>query len=125
MQKLAQLAVVALLVFPLLAQTSAAPEVRPATPEVLAADTPRTTVEGNKFLAPAGWSIAVRDRATILEAPEGGSRIALVDVKADDADAAVAAAWKQYGVEPKWPLINKAEGADRDGWTSEIGRASW
>lgn len=118
MQKLAQLVVLVLLTLPLFAQAPAAPEVRPATPEVLAADTPRTTVEGNKFLAPAGWSIAVRDRATILEAPEGGSRIALIDVKADDADAAVAAAWKQYGVEPKWPLINKAEGADRDGWSS-------
>lgn len=118
MQKLAQLVVVALLAVPLLAQVPPAPEVRPAAPEVLAADAPRTTVEGNKFIAPAGWSVAVRDRATILEVPEGGSRIALIDVKADDVDAAVAAAWKQYGVEPKWPLINKAEGADRDGWTS-------
>ncbi len=111
MQKLAQLVVVALLAFPLFAQA-------PAAPEVLAADSARTTVEGNKFIAPAGWSITVLDRATILESPEGGSRVALIDVKADDADAAVAAAWKQYGVEPKWPLFNKAEGADRDGWTS-------
>ncbi len=111
MQKLAQLtAVLLLLALPVLAQ--------PAPAEVLAADTPRTTAEGNKFIAPAGWSISVRDRATILEAPERNSRIALIDVKADDADSAVAAAWKQYGVDPKWPLFNKAEASDRDGWTN-------
>src|SRR5689334_3401661 len=100
MHKLAQLAAVLIVAASLAAQTPA--------PEVLAADTARTTVEGNKFLAPAGWSISVRDRATLLEAPEGGSKIALVDVKAADVDAAVAAAWKQYGVDPKWPLFNKA-----------------
>ncbi|MFL6245121.1 MAG: serine hydrolase domain-containing protein [Thermoanaerobaculia bacterium] len=112
MHKLAKLFVIALLIAtPVLAQSAA-----PA--EVLAADTPRTTVEGNKFIAPAGWSVSVRDRATIIEAPEGNSRIALIDVKAEDADSAVAAAWKQYGVEPKWPLFNKAESADRDGWTN-------
>src|SRR5690349_4621573 len=116
MHKLAQLTAVAVFaVTPLLAQPA-----NPSAPaaEVLAADTPRTTVEGNKFIAPMGWSVSVRDRATILEAPEGGSRIALVDVKADDADSAVAAAWKQYGVDPKWPIFNKADSADRDGWTS-------
>ena len=36
--------------------------------ERLAADTPKTTVEGNAFIAPAGWSVAVRGPATILEA---------------------------------------------------------
>ena len=123
MHKLAQLIAIAVFATSLAAQSApAAAPVAAAPPaaaaEVLAADTPRTTVEGNKFIAPAGWSISVRDRATILEAPEGGSRIALIDVKADDADAAVAAAWKQYGVDPKWPLFNKAEGADRDGWSS-------
>ena len=39
--------------------------------DVLAADTPRTTVEGNTFIAPAGWRIEVRGPATILEPPEG------------------------------------------------------
>lgn len=83
----------------------------------LAADTPATTVEGNTFVAPAGWSLTVRGPATILEAPEGDSRIALVDVRARDADAAVQAAWAAYGTPPRWPLkvVNKA--SDRDGWT--------
>jgi hypothetical protein len=77
-----------------LAACSAKPTIAPqtATSQVLAADTPQTTVEGNTFIAPAEWKMDVRGVATILEAPEGGSRIALVDVRAADADAAVAAA---------------------------------
>ena len=42
----------------------------PAAAERLTADTPRTTVAGNTFIAPAGWSIAVRGPATVLEPPE-------------------------------------------------------
>src|SRR5262245_312158 len=64
-----------------------------ARAETLTADTPRTTTTGNPFIAPAGWSISVRGDATYLAAPEGDSRIALVDVRAADADAAVKATW--------------------------------
>jgi len=51
-----------------------------AAAEPLAADTPTTTVRGNRFVAPEGWTLRVRGTATILEAPEGDSWIALVDV---------------------------------------------
>src|SRR5512138_3716189 len=61
-------------------------EVPLPTGEVLAADTPKTTVAGNTFTAPAGWQIVVRGPATILTPPEGDSHIALVDVQAKDAD---------------------------------------
>jgi CubicO group peptidase (beta-lactamase class C family) len=84
--------------------------------ETLAADTPRTTVAGNKFIAPAGWSIDVRGPATILTPPEGGSHVALVDVQARDADAAVAAAWAAYRPDAKWPLKVTNDFPDRDGW---------
>src|SRR5262245_42866651 len=53
------------------------PAPAPVTKERLAADTPKTTVAGNTFLAPAGWTIHVQGPATILEPPEGDSRIAL------------------------------------------------
>ncbi|HEX2341826.1 MAG TPA: serine hydrolase domain-containing protein [Vicinamibacterales bacterium] len=89
-----------------------------AAGEVLAADTPRTTVEGNKFTAPAGWRIEVRGPATILTAPEGDSRIALVDVRAKDADTAVAAAWKAYRSDAKWPLKVANDYPDKDGWSN-------
>jgi CubicO group peptidase (beta-lactamase class C family) len=88
--------------------------------ERIAADTPRTTMAGNTFVAPAGWSLAVRGPATILEAPEGGSFIVLVDVPAKDGvdpDAAIAAAWAAYRPDAKWPLKVKTPVADKDGWT--------
>jgi CubicO group peptidase (beta-lactamase class C family) len=113
MHALSRLLVITLLALPLAAENP------PQTAgEVLSADSPRTTVAGNTFLAPAGWKLTVRDQATILEAPEGNSRIALIDVRAKDADSAVAAAWAAYGVEPKWPLINTGDAAPKDGWTN-------
>lgn len=99
-----------ILSIPAFAQTAQAPK-------PLAEDTALTTVAGNAFMAPAGWTVTVKDRATIIEAPEGNSRIALVDVTAADADSAVAAAWAQVG-ETKWPVIQTSDLPDRDGWTS-------
>ncbi len=87
--------------------------------ERLTVDTPRTTVLGNTFLAPAGWSISVRGPATILAAPEGDSWIALVDVAGKDADAALAAAWAAYKPDAKWPMILATDGPDEDGWTKK------
>jgi CubicO group peptidase (beta-lactamase class C family) len=84
---------------------------------ILDADTPTTTVEGNTFIAPAGWKLLVHGAATVLEAPEGGSSIVIVDVKANDADAAVAAAWKQYKPDASWPLKAVTPVAPRDSWT--------
>ncbi len=93
----------------------------PAAAERLTADTPRTTVAGNAFIAPAGWSIAVRGPATVLEPPEGGSAIALVDVRAPGADSAVAAAWRAYKSDAAWPLKLVSPRPDEDGWTHRAG----
>jgi CubicO group peptidase (beta-lactamase class C family) len=91
----------------------------PPKPETLTADTPRTTVRGNRFIAPAGWSIVTRGSATIVEAPEGDSRIALVDVDATDPDSAVAAAWAAYRPDRPWPLKSTTPDSDGDGWTDK------
>ena len=85
--------------------------------ERLTADTPKTTTAGNGFIAPAGWSVAVRGPATILEAPEGGSRLALIDVQGADAEAAVAAAWAAYPPQTRWPLKVTNDLPDKDGWS--------
>jgi CubicO group peptidase (beta-lactamase class C family) len=90
-----------------------------AAAERLKADTPKTTVTGNTFIAPTEWSISVRGPATILEAPEGGSYIALVDVTAKDADAAVAAAWAAYKPDAKWPLKVVNDRPDKNGWSKQ------
>ena len=97
---------------------------RPAVPahtpsaERLNSDTHKTTVEGNTFIAPAGWSIVVRGPATILEAPEGDSRFVLVDIQAKEADAAVAAAWAAYDPAKHWPLKVTTDSPDKDGWSN-------
>ncbi len=85
--------------------------------ERVAADTPKTTVMGNTFIAPKDWTVTVKGAATILEAPEGGSWLALVDVTAKDDDEALAEAWKAYKPEAKWPVKVSNDLPDRDGWS--------
>src|SRR5262249_31140840 len=87
---------------------------------VLEADTPMTTTGGAAFTAPGGWSLSVRGSVTLLEAPEAGSRMALVDIDAKDAkdaDGAAALAWKAFEPEMKYPVDVSSKLADRDGWT--------
>jgi hypothetical protein len=84
----------AMLVLP--AAASQASPIPQAAPERLAADTPKTTVGGHGFIAPAGWTVSVRGNVTLLEPPEAGSRLALIDVQAPDGEKALADAWKQY-----------------------------
>ena len=113
----------------LVAAASSGPRAWAAAPpasggERLAADTPRTTVLGNTFIAPAEWTLSVRGRSTILEAPEGGSFLILFDIPVKDvasADAAVAAAWAEYKPDASWPLKVTVPVADRDGWTERKG----
>jgi CubicO group peptidase (beta-lactamase class C family) len=114
MRKLAT--VLLFVVLPALARAQA-----PAAGESMSADTPRTTVLGNTFIAPEGWSVTVKGPATILAAPEGDSWIALVDVDAADAEAAVKAAWAAYKPDAKWPLKVTSEAPDRDGWSKRKG----
>jgi CubicO group peptidase (beta-lactamase class C family) len=86
-------------------------------PEKLSADAPKTTVLGNAFIAPKDWSVRVKGPATILEAPEGDSWVALVDVEAKTQDEALAAAWQAYKPDAEWPLKVSNDLPDRDGWS--------
>ena len=85
--------------------------------ERLNVDTPKTTVLGNAFVAPKDWSIRVKSPATILEAPEGGSWVALIDVQAKTQEEALATAWQAYKPGAKWPVKVSTDQADKDGWT--------
>ncbi|MFV2035866.1 MAG: hypothetical protein ACC631_12305, partial [Halocynthiibacter sp.] len=84
----------------------------------LDADTPTTTLRGNRFIAPANWSLSVRGPATFIEAPEGGSQIVLVDVEAEDGDAALAAGWAAYK-DIDLPLKVTNDQPDADGWSRQ------
>jgi CubicO group peptidase (beta-lactamase class C family) len=86
------------------------------TPAASAAeDKPSATPRGTTFILPAGWTQRTEGHVVLLMPPEAdGSRIALVDATADDADAAVAQAWKLLGLSPK--LLVASDGAPKDGW---------
>ncbi|MFT3771486.1 MAG: serine hydrolase domain-containing protein [Minicystis sp.] len=86
------------------------------SPERLLADAPRVTGGGATFTAPAGWSITAGASVTVLEPPEPDSRLALVDVNAPNADAAVAAAWAAYRPGGRRPLKFVGSRPARQGW---------
>ena len=109
------LAILASLTLP---QTATTEPQAPAAGEVQSADTPRTTVAGNTFIAPAGWRVDVKGPMTLLTPPEGDSHIALIDLKSNDADAAVKAAWAAYRPDASWPLKVTHDFPDKDGWTN-------
>src|SRR5262245_4315662 len=82
--------------WPLAAASAQAPPAAAAAqpaPQALASDTPRTTAGGATFTAPREWSITADGPAVVLLAPDGESRIAIVESAATEPDAAVAAAW--------------------------------
>src|SRR5436309_13000812 len=64
-----------------------------STPEHLTADTPKQTVAGASFIAPADWTFSVHGRATSLTAPECGSRNAPAYLRAPTVYSAGALDW--------------------------------
>ena len=116
-RNLAFLVIAVALCSTLFAQAPSAPATSAQTSERLSADTPKSTVLGNPFFAPKDWSIRIKGPATILEAPEGDSWIALVDLQAKEREEALAAAWQAYKPEAKWPVKVTHDLPDRDGWS--------
>ena len=87
-----------------------------STAERFEKDTPRATPAGATFTAPAGWAMTTRESFVVLDPPEPDSHVAIADVKAKDADSAVAAAWEMYKPGFKRPLRISLPQAARDGW---------
>jgi CubicO group peptidase (beta-lactamase class C family) len=88
-----------------------------ALPELpLAADTECTTEAGITLTVPAGWSVAARARALLLEPPEGNSHLMLLSVDAADAASAVASAWQSYRPSESRPLRIVLPQEVRNGW---------
>lgn len=82
-------------------------------------DTPGTTVAGTAFVAPAGWSQHRRGDAIVLEAPEAGSWIALIDVDAKDASDAAAKAWSVVDPAMQRERTTSTPLGDKDGWREQ------
>ena len=88
----------------------------PAASERVEKDTPRATPGGATFTVPAGWTMTTKGSMVVLDPPEPDSHVAIVDVKAKDADAAVAAGWAAYQPDFKRPLKISLPQAARNGW---------
>jgi CubicO group peptidase (beta-lactamase class C family) len=84
--------------------------------EVLAADTAVTTTRGATFTAPTGWRVDFAANKIVLEPPEADSHLAVFDVQATDAAAAVATAWGGYRADANRPLRIAAPQAPYNGW---------
>ncbi len=92
------------------------PKEAPAQAAPTTAQAPTSTPGGKAtFLLPEGWGKRVEGQAVVLTPPEAdGSRFAILDSSAEDADAAVAEAWKLLKLTPKFVVATDA--APRDGW---------
>ncbi len=88
----------------------------PSESHKIAEDTPWQTFTGHPFTAPKDWTVTNKGNTTLIEAPEGGSYVALIDVEAKTSDEALALAWKAIGgTERRIELVT--EQSDADGWT--------
>jgi hypothetical protein len=90
-----------------------------SAPERVAADSQRATPGGATFTVPAGWSIDAGASSAILETPEQDTHVAVVDVHASDAAAAVSAAWAIYRPDSKRPLKLATPSPARNGWDEQ------
>src|SRR5262245_46783813 len=91
---------------------------QPASPtiELISADTPLTTASGSTFTAPSGWRVTSSASMKVLEPPEADSHLALVDVRAANAAAAVAVGWASYRPDANRPLRITTPQTAQNGW---------
>ncbi len=110
-RSLIALAAALILVVPVFGQSAP-----PAAGETVEKDAPRATPNGATFTLPAGWKMSTKGSMVVLEPPEPDSHVAIVDVKAKDASAAVAAGWEAYKPGFKRPLKIALPQDPRNGW---------
>lgn len=87
-------------------------------PEELLNDTLVSTAKGNLFTAPQGWYLTKKGPATILEAPEKGSFLVLVDVEANDDSTALQKGWEAYKANNREVEVSNPQ-PDNDGWSRQ------
>ena len=105
-------ALATLLTTPSWVGAAAAPQATPSADN----GAPRATSYGTTFTLPAGWTLTTKGDLTLIGPPETDTHVAFLDVKAKDADAAVAAGWAAYQPGFKRPLKISLAQAPRDGW---------
>ncbi len=91
-----------------------------ASRPAVATDTPATTASGHRYRLPAGWTQVQRGQAVVLQAPEGGSWIALVETDAGNAAEALSQAWLSYAGRPPPEQQLAVPLANRNGWVDGL-----
>src|SRR5688572_23842087 len=99
-----------------LATTAPPPSREEPAPVRLARDAPQRTLSGATFTAPAGWTITSRGAQIVIDGPESGISMAVVEASSDRLDEAMAEAWSSF--RPKWGAKVKLaqDGPARRGW---------
>lgn len=88
-------------------------------PETVAADVERTTTVGTRYLVPAGWTVTATRELVVLEAPERGSMIAIVEpAAATSSDDALGHAWRIFRPHAIPKVAQSADAPDEGGWTA-------
>lgn len=82
----------------------------------LAADKPLLTATGTQVTGPRDWTVRRDPQALVLVAPEGDMKVALLDLKAADATAAIKEAWARYRPDEKHALRIMTARSAREGW---------
>ena len=80
------------------------------------AGTPSATPYGTTFTLPPGWTQTRQGNLVVLHPQESDMTLALTDVQAKDATAAVAAGWAAFDPAFKRPLRITEPSAPRSGW---------
>ena len=88
-------------------------------PQRLAADTPKTTVAGNTFIAPAGWSVTVRGPATISSARRATPRSRSWTSRRRTPTRRSRRRGRPTSPTRKWPLKVTHDRPDRNGWSKQ------
>ncbi|MES2106355.1 MAG: serine hydrolase domain-containing protein [Pseudomonadota bacterium] len=71
---------------------------------------------GTQVTAPIAWSVRRDGALLILDTPEPDTHVAIIDVQAADAAAAIKAAWARYRPADTHALKLISDGTARDGW---------
>lgn len=97
-------------------RASAQPAGTAAKEAAATVDTPGKTPSGHDFVLPKAWTQTRRGPAVILQAPEGGSWIAMIETDAGNPKEALSQAWQRYAGQPAPELLMVTPLANRNGW---------
>jgi CubicO group peptidase (beta-lactamase class C family) len=118
LRRLSLLLLILSLATALAAQSTSGPQPQEtrSQPELVTAETPRSTPAGATFTVPAGWSISNAKDMAVLQPPEMDTHIVIFDSRAADAKSAVAEAWEGYKPGFHRPLHLATPRPARMGW---------